>query len=138
MLPLIENQISWAEEMIHFHLQEATAARHHEVIMNDLIVSSEVYSFHSYRISMDLNTLWLYITGTLHLAPLTVPPPLNSLDAMVSRHLTTATQNADTHRASLDLRAHHSATRSHHETEIHNLELYVAVLRALRTELLRN
>ena len=138
MLPFIENQISWGEEMIHFHLQEATAARHHEVIMNDLIVSSEVYSFHSYRISMDLNTLWLYITGTLHLAPLTVPPPLNSLDAMVTRHLATATQNDDTHRASLQLRAHHSASRSYHETEIHNLELYVAVLRALRAEMLRN
>ena len=124
--------------MIHFHLQEATPARHNEVIMNDLIVSSEVYSFHSYKVSMDLNILWLYITGTLHLAPLTVPPPLNSLDAMVTRHLATATQNDDTHRASLQLRAHHSASRSYHENEIHNLELYVAVLRALRGELLRN
>ena len=135
MLTLIENQLSWAEEMIRYHLQEATTARHNEVIMNDLIVSTEVYSFHSYKVSMDLNTLWLYINGTLHLAPLTVPPPLGSLDAMVSRHLATEAQNADTHRASLDLRAHHSATRNHHETEIHNLELYAAVLRALRAEL---
>ena len=138
MLPFIENQTTWAQEMIHFHLQEATAARQHEVMMNDLVVSSEVQSFRSYRISLDLNTLWHYITGTLHLAPLTVPPPLNSLDAMVTRHLATATQNDDTHRASLHLRAHHSASRSYHETEIHNLELYVAVLRALRAEMLRN
>ena len=136
MLQLVENQLALAEEMIHYHLEEATTARHNKVIMNDLIVATEVYSFHSYKVSMDLRTLRLYINGTLHLAPLTAPPPMGSLDAMVSRHLATEAQNADTRRASLDLRAHHSATRHHHEMEVHNLELHVAVLRALRAELL--
>ena len=136
MLLHVENQLSWAIEIIHYHLEEATTARHNEVLMNDLIVATEVYSFHSYKVSMDLRTLRLYINGTLHLAPLTAPPPMGSLDAMVSRHLATEAQNADTRRASLDLRAHHSATRHHHEMEVHNLELHIAVLRALRAELL--
>ena len=136
LLLLVENQLSWAEEMIHYHLEEATTARHNEVLMNDVIVATEVYSFHSNKVSMDLRTLRLYINGTLHLAPLTAPPPMGSLDAMVSRHLATEAQNADTRRASLDLRAHHSATRHHHEMEVHNLELHAAVLRALRAELL--
>ena len=136
LLLLVENQLSLAEEMIHYHLEEATTARHNEVLMNDMIVATEVYSFHSYKVSMDLRTLRLYINGTLHLAPLTAPPPMGSLDAMVGRHLATEAQNADTRRASLDLRAHHSATRHHHEMELHNLELHAAVLRALRAELL--
>ena len=136
MLLHVENQLSWAIEMIHYHLEEATTARHNEVLMSDLIVATEVYSFHSNKVSMDLRTLRLYINGTLHLAPLTAPPPMGSLDAMVSRHLATEAQNADTRRASLDLRAHHSATRHHHEMEVHNLELHIAVLQALRAELL--
>ena len=136
MLLHVENQLTWAIEMIHYHLEEATAARHNEVLMNDMIVATEVYSFHSYKVSMDLRTLRLYINATLHLAPLTAPPPMGSLEAMVSRHLATEAQNADTRRASLDLRAHHSATRHHHEAELHNLELHAAVLQALRAELL--
>ena len=136
MLLHVENQLTWAIEMIHYHLEEATAARHNEVLMNDIIVATEVYSFHSNKVSMDLRTLRLYINGTLHLAPLTAPPPMESLNAMVSRHLATEAQNADTRRASLDLRAHHSANRHHHEMEVHHLELHAAVLRALRAELL--
>ena len=136
MLQLVENQLALAEEMIHYHLGEATAARHNEVLMNDIIVATEVYSFHSNKVSMDLQTLRLYINGTLHLAPLTAPPPMGSLDAMLSRHLATEAQNADTRRASLDLRAHHSANRHHHKMEVHHLELHIAVLRALRAELL--
>ena len=136
LLTLVENQLSWVEEMIHYHLQEATTARHNEVVLNDLIVATEVYSFNSHEIFRDLRTLRLYINATLHLAPLTAPPPMGSLEAKVSRHLATEAHNADTRRASLDLRAHHSATRHHHEAELHNLELHAAVLQALRAELL--
>ena len=136
MLLHVENQLTWAIEMIHYHLEEATTARHNEVVLNDLIVATEVYSFNSHEIFRDLRTLRLYINATLHLAPLTAPPPMGSLEAMVSRHLATEAQNADTRRASLDLRAHHSATRHHHEAELHNLELHAAVLQALRAELL--
>ena len=136
LLTLVENQLSWVEEMTHYHLEEATTARHNEVVLNDLIVATEVYSFNSHEIFRDLRTLRLYINATLHLAPLTAPPPMGSLEAMVSRHLATEAHNADTRRASLDLRAHHSATRHHHEMALHHLELHGAVLQALRAELL--
>ena len=122
--------------MTQHHREKSTDARNHEAVLTDLIASTEVYTFNSYNAFQDLMTLHLFINATLHLAPLTAPPPMGSLEAMVSRHLATEAQNADTRRASLDLRAHHSATRHHHEVELHNLELHAAVLQALRAELL--
>ena len=138
-LILVEAHLTWIEEMTQYHLEGATNARNNEVVLNDLIAATEVYSLNSYHAFMDLRTLHLYVIATLHLAPLTAPPPMGSLEAVVSRHLATEAQNADTRRAGLDLRAHHAAVRHHHERELSTLELHAAVLQAVRTELiLRN
>ena len=135
-LSLVEAHLRRIEAMTQHHREKATDARNHEVILNDLIAATEVYTLNSYNAFQDLRTLYLYIITTLHLAPHTAPPPLGSLEAVFSRHLAAEAQNAETRSAGLDLRARHAAARHHHETVLSTLELHNIVLQAVRTELI--
>ena len=110
-LSLVEAHQTRIEAMTQHHREKATDARNHEVILNDLIAATEVYTLNSYNAFKDLRTLYLYI-ATLHLAPHTAPPPLASLEALFRRHLAAEAQNAETRRAGLDLRAHHTGVIS--------------------------
>ena len=135
-LSLVEAHLRRIEAMTQHHREKATDARNHEIILNDLITATEVYTFNSYNAFQDLMTLHLYINATLHLAPHTAPPPLVPLEALFRRHLAAEAQNAATRAAGLDLRARHSTARHHHDTVLATLELHNIVLEAVRTELI--
>ena len=135
-LPLVEAHLRRIEAMTQHHREKSTDARNHEVILNDLIAATEVYTLNSYNAFQDLMTLHLYINATLHLAPHTAPPPLASLEALFRRHLAAEAQNAETRSAGLDLRARHATARHHHDTVLSTLELHNIVLEAVRTELI--
>ena len=135
-LSLVEAHLRRIEAMTQHHREKSTDARNHEVILNDLIAATEVYTLNSYNAFQDLMTLSLFINATLHLAPHTAPPPLASLEALFRRHLAAEAQNAETRSAGLDLRARHATARHHHDTVLSTLELHNIVLEAVRTELI--
>ena len=134
-LPLVEAHLTQIDTLNLHHQERATDARHHEVLLTDLIAATEVHTFNSFQIFKDLRALYLAIM-TLHPDPHTRPLPMASLEALFRHHMAAEAQNAETRSAGLSLRARHAAARHHHTSALGSLELHRVVLMAIRAELI--
>ena len=59
-LSLVEAHLRRIEAMTQHHREKSTDAPNHEVILNDLIAATEVYTLNSYNAFQDLMTLSLH------------------------------------------------------------------------------